>query len=147
MLLSYDSKLWLVYWTIFFLSKLRNWWSVSKGLAFHTEVFRFEAILTAMQMSFLLPYNSPVTSSNLCYYRIACSGSKPWSASDIKLKVCSTWYLLSLHCHPQWQHSNSTHWEPTVFALVTHTETKVVKIHTHIYIIFFPHVNHICVPY
>jgi hypothetical protein len=143
--MKYSSKLWPVYWAIFWASKLRSWWSVSKWLAFHTEVLGLEPSRLKSRFVFLL-YNSPVTNSNLCYYKIPCTGSKPWSASDIKLKVCCTWCLLYLHCHLQWQHSNSTYLLRFVLALVTSTETKVVKIHTYIRVshLFSPCESYLC---
>lgn len=115
--MNYSSKLWLVYWAFFWVSKLRTWWSMSKVLAFHTEVLRFEA----SQMHCRFFYTSPVTSSKLYDCKVACTGS------HIKLKVCCAWYRLHLPYDPQQQQWNSTFWELTVLALVTQTAAKVVK--------------------
>jgi hypothetical protein len=117
-LMNYSSKLWLVYWAFFWVSKLRTWWSMSKILAFHTEVRMFEASQMHCRF-FFIPHQRQA--QNFVDYKVACTGS------HIKLKVCCAWYRLHLHCHPQWQQWSSTHWELNVLALLTQTEAKVVK--------------------
>lgn len=113
---------------------------MSKILAFHTEVLRFEA--SQMHCRFLfIPHQRQA--QNFVDYNVACTGS------HIKLKVCCAWYLLSsslsslmaaVKFHPLGAHCIGP----------CHTEAKVVKSCTYICLstsFFWVCVNHIYVPY